>query len=230
MRTAANILELSATDYPSARNRFRFAVVSDIHDSYDEWSAAVRRINADTSCRFVLVVGDLTRYGLAKEFEWMGGILRGLSAPFFTVIGNHDALANGDKVYRSLFGPWDFSFTYRGVKFVCFNDNAWEFSAVPDWAWLEREWAEAGDSLRIFTVAHIPPFGDQFDDSTGRAWAGRQSRAGVELSIHGHLHNFHFEEYYGDGVPYLTVDDVGSRNFSIVTVSDTGIAVERVFF
>jgi 3',5'-cyclic AMP phosphodiesterase CpdA len=226
----SNLARLSATEGIGFRNRFRFAVLADVHDSYDELTDAVRRINADTACRFAIVVGDLTQNGLAVEYEWLGGILLKLSVPFFVIIGNHDALANGERVYRNLFGSWDFSFKYRGVQFTCFNDNVWEFPGIPDLAWLEDELAQAGDSLRVFTVSHIPPYGDQFGTSGERELSRLQARMGVDLSIHGHQHNHHLKNHYGDGIPYLTVDDVGSRNYVAVTVSDAGFVIERIFF
>jgi Icc protein len=191
----------------------------------------VARLNADSTLDFVILAGDFTQYGLLKEYGWFRGIMDRLAVPYVTVIGNHDAQANGEAVYRSVFGPLDYAFTYGGVRFVCANTNAWEFSArVPDWTFLEAELASAGDSLRLFTVSHVPPFGDQMAGSGGEKWAALMARHRVELSIHGHQHNHRFEETYGDGVRYLVADNVGDRSYALVTVADTEITAERVEF
>lgn len=210
---------------------FSFAVLADTHSDYDDLADAVARLNADTDIDFVIVAGDLTQYGLLREFEWFRDIMNRLEKPYVTVPGNHDALANGETVYRLVFGPLDYDFTFGGVRFVCANTNAWEFTAnVPDWTGLEAGLAAAGDSLRLFTVSHVPPFGDQMAGPDADRWVALMARHRVELSIHGHQHNHRFEETYGDGVRYLVADNVGDRNFARVTVADTGVAVERVVF
>jgi 3',5'-cyclic-AMP phosphodiesterase len=119
----------------------------------------------------------------------------------------------------------DFSFTYRGVKFIFFDDNARGIDCcVPDFAWLESETSAAGDSLGIVTVSHAAPHSDQLDSASSDRMIGLFAKHKVKLSIHGHSHN------YGYGVPYLIADDIGDRNYVTVTLFDTGLAVERIFF
>jgi predicted phosphodiesterase len=228
-RTLDNLERIDALAKAAGRG-FAFALLADSHDRYDALEDAVASINADSSIRFTVAAGDFTQYGLLREYEWFRDCMSGLRAPFVTAIGNHDALSNGSLIYRRMFGPLDYSFTYMGVRFVVANTNRWEFPfEVPDWTWLEAELA-AADSLRVFHVSHVAPFGDQFDEGAGRRYREILARHRVDLSLHGHQHNFHHKEMFGDGVPYLVADDVGDRNYVKVTVSDTGVAVDRVWF
>lgn len=228
--TAANLARVKALAKSPGRT-FNVAVLADSHDDYDALKSAVAHINADSSIAFVLMAGDFTQYGLLLEYQWFGNAMSALKVPYLAIIGNHDALANGAGIFRRLHGDLNFAFTFGGVRFVCANTNRFDFDfALPDWAWLEGELADAADSLRIFTVSHVAPFGDQFDAASAAKWSALMVRYGVELSIHGHQHNWRLEETYGDGIPYLVADNVGDRNYAKVIVTPAGFSVERVWF
>lgn len=227
--TAIHLERIARTD-GAGQKSFEFAVLADVQGSYDQLSAAVERINSDTSIDFVVVAGDLTQLGYRKEYRWCTGILAGLVPPYLMVIGNHDIQSNGMEIYRRMFGPLDFSFHYRGVKFVFYNDNAREFPCcVPDFTWLERELGEGGDSLRKIAVSHCPPFGDQLNKASSKTLTEIYSRNWVVLSIHGHLHRAVSPGISGHHVSYLVVDNAGDWNYSKVAVTETGFSVERVF-
>jgi 3',5'-cyclic-AMP phosphodiesterase len=88
----------------------------------------------------------------------------------------------------------DFSFTYRGVKFIFFDDNARGIDCcVPGFAWLESETSAAGDSLGIVTVSHAAPHSDQLDSASSDRMIGLFAKHKVKLSIHGHSHNYGYE-------------------------------------
>jgi 3',5'-cyclic-AMP phosphodiesterase len=228
--TRANLAELGK-DTAQAGAGFSMAVLSDVHTRYDELRAAVAHIEADTSIRLTLVTGDLTQSGLYREYRWMAGILSRLSRPWFTVLGNHDALANGVELYRRIFGPLEYSFTFRGAKMVFYNDNAWEFPCcVPDFAGLEAELSDPEGAARLFAISHQPPFGDQLDSAAGCRLKRLLEDRGVALSIHGHQHNYHLGRLDGGKVMYLVADKIGARNYAKVTVRGDSQAVERVYF
>lgn len=227
--TARNLGRLEALAKRSG-GPVRFALLADSHDSYDELARAADRINADSTIQFAILAGDFTQYGLLREYEWYDEAVSRLRAPLLTVIGNHDALANGSEIYRRRYGPLNFAFTYGGYRFVCANTNIWDSDEpAPDWDWLEHALATAG-SLRVVMVSHIPPFGDQFDESSRDRWRLLLAKHGVRLSLHGHQHNYRFEETYGDGVRYLVADDVGARNYLRVTLVDSLVEVERIWY
>jgi 3',5'-cyclic AMP phosphodiesterase CpdA len=60
-------------------------------------------------CDFVIHGGDISDFGLTKEFLWMRDIMNGLKAPYVVIIGNHGCLANGTEIYRKIFGEENFS-------------------------------------------------------------------------------------------------------------------------
>jgi hypothetical protein len=227
-RLAGALARLSATDGPD--RKFSFAVLADIQSAYDELNDGIDRINADTSIRFLLVDGDLTQHGTLREFEWVNDGLGSLRAPYLAVIGNHDAIANGAEIFTRKYGPLDYSFTYRRIKFVVFNDNKWEFDKnVPDMVWLDSS-LTAPDSVRVIAVAHVPPNGDQIPPSLDTALTKMFVRHHVLFGIFAHQHNWHIEKGDSTGFPYLVVDNVADRNYAKITIDDTAFHIEQVFY
>lgn len=213
------------------RLRGKIAVLADIHIYYDELAAAVSRLNADTSIDFVVVAGDVTQYGYAGEYRMLSGFLSRLNVPVIVGIGNHDGQAGGTDLYERIYGPTDFAFAWRGYDFIFFDDNARrDPRSLADWGWLEKALAEAGDSLRVIPICHAPPYSDQLDSSQSRRLVDLYARNHAVIVIGAHIHDFHYEEPYGDGVPYLIADDIGDRNYVVVTLEDGRAEVERVFF
>ena len=220
---------IALTDGP--QRGYSFAVIADIQSAYDELRDCVRRLNADTAIRFVFVDGDLTQYGLLREFEWVRDGLGRLQAPYLPVLGNHDALANGPEIFRRFFGSLEYSFTYRGTKFIVFNDNAWQFAAaVPDLTRLESE-LESPDSLRVIPVAHIPPWGDQMGPPVDSAMTEKFARHRTMLCVYAHTHHFRLQTETNGRRPFVVADNIADRNYAKVTLSeDSAFTVERIFF
>ena len=79
------------------------------------------------SIDFVIHGGDMSDFGVTKEFLWQRDIMNGLKVPYVALIGNHDCLGTGEETYKTVFGPTNFSFIAGNVKFVCLNTNALEY-------------------------------------------------------------------------------------------------------
>jgi Icc protein len=210
---------------------FKFAVIADIQRRFDELGAAVRKLNADTAVRFVLVAGDITQFGLQREFAWFERELDKLKVPWLTVIGNHDALGNGTAIYRTRYGPLNYTFDYGTVRFVVANTNGWEFPrTAPDFGWMEEQLAAArAESRRIIVLSHVGPYVHQLNTTQSAIFTRLMVDYGVELSVHGHMHAYGYGRLYDSALVSQLVDNIGSRNYSTLIVGDT-ILEERVFF
>ena len=215
-----------------AEETFRIAVIGDTQTWMTETEDAVDAVNGRADVAFTIQVGDLTEFGLTKEFRWTQRLLGRIDLPVLTVIGNHDLLSNGRATYGAMYGPIDYSFRFGRTKFVFLDDNCREYDfggSVPDLAWLRRELPNDGSYDRAIVVSHVPPTDKDFDPALVDDFAAALRDGGVVLSIHGHVHRFSDGFPFGDGVRYVTADAMRGRNFLVITVGPS-IEVERVFF
>lgn len=109
------------------KKTIRFVTMGDSQRWYDETEDFVKAINKRNDIDFVIHGGDMSDFGVTKEFLWQRDIMNGLSVPYVTLIGNHDCLGTGAETYKAIFGPTNFSFIAGDVKFVCLNTNALEY-------------------------------------------------------------------------------------------------------
>ena len=209
---------------------FKVALLADVHYHYDDLAAAIRRINADDSILFTIVIGDLTHHGLLAEFLLLYDQLQAFEKPYFTVIGNHDYLSNGGTIYSQMFGTKNYTFTFDSVKFVLFDDVFWESNAVPDFQWLENELLPAADYKSLIPLAHIQPTDDQFSAEYDAHYHQLMVDAGVLYSFHGHKHTYSDLIPFGDAVHYVTVSSVVNRSFTELQVRRSSVGVRQIFF
>ena len=94
------------------------AALGDTQTHYDEAEDAVDAINARGDVDLVVQLGDLTDLGTLDEFRAMHSVLDGLQAPWLVVVGNHDLLGNGRRIYERMFGPVNTAFTFGGTRFL----------------------------------------------------------------------------------------------------------------
>ncbi len=218
----------------SDADTLRFIVIADPHHDYEDLEEFVAKANAMEGIDFILIAGDITTFGLQTEFLETLNILRGFHLPFVTIIGNHDLLANGEKVYEEMFGKTDFAFTCKGNKFICLNSNSREYDfngAVPSLDWLNQELINTAGNENIFVLCHVAPFHSDFDPDLEEGYSNSLANSGkVRLSMHGHAHDTYFANHYDDGVLYLVTDDMLDRGYSIITTWSDGIDVEQKQF
>lgn len=214
----------------------RFALIGDTQRQYDETEELVASINARDSLDFVIHGGDLTDFGLTKEYLWMYDVLEDLRIPFVTLIGNHDVLGNGYAVFRSMFGAENFSFSAGNVRFVCLNTNAIEYdysTPVPDFTFLRSRIDEDAlhPGMRTIVAMHSPPFSDQFNNNVADAFEGYVTRfSDLVCCLHAHGHSYEHADLFGDGVMYYSPPTPKKRHYLIFTVTPTTYAHEVVWF
>ncbi len=217
----------------SQTDSFSFLVISDLQRFYDELEDFVDYENTVDDFSFILITGDITDFGLNKEFNLIAGILQKLKAPFITVIGNHDMLGNGILIYREMFGEENFTFTFGNNKFILFNSNGREVGfngQLPDMQWLKKA-ADAEEYTNLFFVSHVPPFSGDFDPNLENEYVTLMNTTpNARLSLHGHEHRFYFGSHYSDNFPYLITPEIQNKSFSRIKVEGTRIFVTQENF
>lgn len=157
----------------------KFAFVTDTQGAYDELKDALDQIVSRGDVDFIVHGGDMTDFGLPKEFMWCRDMMGRASLPWFAVIGNHDCLGNGESTFKYIFGAKNYSFTIAGVHFLCLNTNALEYDysePVPDLDFMERDAAEVAavnaalPATVTHTVAimHSRPYDEQFNNNVAK--------------------------------------------------------------
>ncbi len=218
------------------KQSFRFAVTGDSQRFYDDLAALVEKVNTYDDISFLVLNGDITDFGLNREYKWVSRELQKLQVPFIGVIGNHDMLANGRLIYQQMFGPENFSFEYNGYKFIALNSNSREVGyngSIPDTSWLREEVAEQNSQFQpgIFVFSHVPPTNEDFDPRLSAAYSSiLTNSARVLFSIHGHQHGYSLAQPYGPPVQYLGAGSLHKRSFAIINVTPDSTHAEQVFF
>jgi len=209
--------------------KFRFAVVSDSHTDYGDFTDIINDINKDSTLSFLIHAGDFTDVGWLTEYCRTEEILSTLTIPYLTVIGNHDALVGGKQIYSKMFGAFNYSFVFHDCKFIFLYANSLANGGEPpDLDWLKNELSGHDLFNLVFVIAHQPPFDTAWSDETENRYKQLMAENNVDLSIHGHEHEFWYGERYNDGVKYLVVDDVAGRDYCIVSVDSTAFDVEKI--
>ena len=121
---AENISKIEAAPQPEVS--LLIVVISDTHAIHTKLQTAIRFINQMQGISFVVINGDITNWGLAKEYKDFHQDITQLKIPFITVIGNHDYLSNGGNIFKRMFGQVNFSFHAGNHKVVVFDNVVWE--------------------------------------------------------------------------------------------------------
>jgi 3',5'-cyclic AMP phosphodiesterase CpdA len=221
----------SADDSLYDQNSYKVALISDSHTAFDDLAEVVELIKQDEEISFVVHGGDMTDGGMIEEYTIFYQIMEKLKLPYFTVIGNHDCLANGRTIYNDQYGAENYSFVYRNCKFVFFNDIIWELNyEEPDFMWLIQELDDASSYKHVFVIAHIPPWSDQFSTLSTNAYRIIMDSHNVSMSIHGHHHDHYFGNYFQDSIPYLVIGSPDKGSYCTLTIRSDTVLLETIKF
>lgn len=211
----------------------RFAFISDSQRWYDELEAFVKHINKQQGIDFVVHGGDLTDFGLTKEFLWQRDILNKMNYPYVTLIGNHDYLANGDEVFAKVFGPVNFSFIAGRTKFLCLNTNALESNysePIPDFSFIENQSKQnQGEYDKTVVFMHAQPKSEQFNNNVADLFQySIKQFPNVLFCAHGHGHHYQAVDIFQDGLMYYETPNIGKRQYILFTITQDSYTHELI--
>lgn len=220
----------------SPEDTLRLLVMGDTQRFYDQAEDFVKVANSYENIDFVIHLGDISDFGMSQEFLWVHDILKKLKWPYLTVVGNHDLIANGKKVYQQVYGNLNYSFVYGETKFIFIDSNSREYNfngKVPDINNLKSELTRNTEESwnQAVIVSHIPPFDSDFDKSLEMEYHNVLSESGlVGLSLHGHKHSWTTEKKYDGNITYHVTTTVKKRGFSLIKIWKGGFEIEKVFY
>ena len=222
---AQNIERIEAAT--AGKKAIRFVLISDTQRWYDETKAAVKSINARDDIDFVLHCGDLTDFGVTREFEVQRDILEGLRIPYVALLGNHDCLGTGADVYRHMFGNPDFTFNAGDVHFLCINSNAFEYDYsvdIPNFSFIREDLGSLPSNVQRTVVAmHAQPTSEQFNNNVSELFEYEiRKYPGLAFCMCGHGHHTQVNEWFGDGVLYYECAAAKHREYIIFTLDEEG--------
>jgi hypothetical protein len=215
---------------PTDGIRLRLIALGDTHQEYDELARTVRAIDRGPAVDLVIHLGDQTNQGLLQEYEWVHSVMQELVPPLVFTLGNHDALSNGDAIYRRMYGPLNYSFSHRGYRFIGFNSNTLEYpESAPDRDWLSDAVGAADEPYGVILFTHHSPETSDAPPDVLRFYRDLLHSGRVVLWLHGHSGEFRAHRI--EGVPVLRTGNFHERlETGRVTVRGEEFEFERCHF
>jgi 3',5'-cyclic-AMP phosphodiesterase len=215
-----------ASDLLKEGDTLKFAVISDSHKWYDELHDAVNSINNQNDIKFVVCLGDITNWGNTQEFKWYYDQVKRLKYPLITVIGNHDYLGNGQKIYARMFGETNYTFNVNSYKFIVFDDIVWEHNnQEPDFNWLDQQMK--GEAHNIL-LSHIPVWSNQLEGSYCQKYDSVLQNNSLILALHGHDHIN--KDTVRNGIHHELIGSMFLRKYAIVSLYVNSYNIKRINF
>ncbi len=213
----------------------RYAFITDSQRWYDELESFVHHANSRNDIDFILHGGDVTDFGLTKEFLWQRDILEKLKQPYVVIIGNHDCLGNGEDIFKQVFGDLNFTFIAGKTKFICLNTNALETDysvPVPDFSFIRDERAKDVDMYNQTVLAmHAKPYSEQFNNNVAEIFHYSINQfPNFMFANHGHNHRYEVNDTFNDGINYYGAPNIGKRQYLLFTITPNDYTYELVSY
>ncbi|HXH74819.1 MAG TPA: metallophosphoesterase [Bacteriovoracaceae bacterium] len=208
---------------------FKIAFLSDTHNYYEDLRDLVKTVNNNGPYSFVIVTGDLTNHGLLEEYQKTKELLNDLNFPYLVVVGNHDLLSNGDKIFEKMYGKTDFNLTYKDIEFIIFNNNNWESGGViPNTVFVAAALVASAAPFKIL-VSHVSlGDADRFSPAQVQSWENLVSVHGVDYVFNGHNHNP--EETDFSSAKHITVGSPNKRVYFELIMNSGGLTHKKITF
>ena len=236
-----NTRNISLLEKADIATPYKFAFITDTQGALDDTADALEIIKSRGDIDFIIHGGDITDFGLPKEFIWGRDLLESTGLPFLTVIGNHDCLGNGEDTFNYIFGPQNFSLNIGHTHFVGLNTVALEYDyshPVPDLDFIEADAtgvaelnkAEPGRITHTVVVMHSRPYDEQSNNNVAKAFNLYLTGYPGCLCINGHNHSLDISDIFDNGIIYYQCPNIKKRTFFIFTMTDDGYEYETVEF
>ncbi|CAM3535249.1 metallophosphoesterase family protein [Sphingobacterium prati] len=228
-----NIIKIER-DYAD-KDTIKYAFISDSQRWHDDLDDFVKIVNKRSDIDFIIHGGDISDFGLTKEFLWQRDILEKLKQPYVALLGNHDCLANGEEIFEQVFGSPNYSFIAGKTKFLCLNTNALESdysTPVPDFSFIEHErQTDKGRFEQTVVVMHARPTSDQFNNNVAAVFQySIRQYPNLLYCSNGHDHTYQQEDIFNDGIIYYGTPNIGKRQYLIFTITKDHYTHELVSY
>jgi len=178
-RRNINMQNIELLESAELKPPFKFAFITDTQGSYDETKAALKSMAQRGDIDFIIHGGDVSDFGLPKEFIWCRDIFETVGIPYVAIIGNHDCLGNGKDTFEYIFGKSNYSFNIGRTHFLCLNTNALEYdhsNPTPNLDFIENDRIATNtinennpDSItHTVVIMHAKPYDDQFNNNVAK--------------------------------------------------------------
>src|SRR6056297_3115246 len=206
-------------EIPQKSNQMkRFAIASDSHigttkSALDTTKRMLETISGTPYNTFFLL-GDIVEFGFSFD-QWIEawGILasKQTTIPFRPLIGNHDVLFRGNKLFEQLIGKDYFRIDFENVHFVALN-LPWgiEDLSKEQKQWLETELKSIPEDDWTIVLTHAFLYASGYN-YRGVLWGDNQAaiddlvplfeETGVDMVFSGHNH--HMEHITTNGIEYF---------------------------
>lgn len=229
-----NKKNLALLQEASKDDTIRFILCGDTQREYSNTDKMVNAINEIHGVDFVFIAGDISDFGLLLEMDLIAQKLNRLKSPYIGVIGNHDMRANGEKIYKTMFGETDFSFVYQGVKFVCHNTCSREVDfdgSLPDLPWLKAQMQPQDGVNAYIAVAHVPPQDGDFDASLSEEYINIVNGSPNTLAgLYAHTHRQYLYFPHDQNIPYIITDATEHRSFILLEIVNGVLNYKTIYY
>jgi hypothetical protein len=217
------------------KDTLRFVTMGDSQRWYDETEDFVTALNRRDDIDFVIHGGDMSDFGVTKEFLWQRDIMEKLKVPYVVLLGNHDCIGTGEEVYAEVFGEHDFSFIAGRIKFLCLNTNALEYDysdPVPDFAFIKSEITARSDEFdRTIVSMHACPLSEQFNNNVADMFDYYiHLFPGLLFCTAAHDHRLYEKDIFENGTMYYMSTCMKDRCYYVFTVTPDGYEREVVYY
>jgi hypothetical protein len=167
---------------PISEDDFTFIQVTDVHTPCYDGADVQERKNVfnlvnDIGPAFVVDTGDMTDYGLEKQYVYYGWIISDLEMPLYTIPGNMETYSDPNlERYASHLGPGNYYFYFGRILFVAsaalHSPRSWGGFVGTQIKWINDTISKEADLK--FLLHHIPIVAEQGRDYNYVPWGWKE--------------------------------------------------------